>query len=76
MNDGWATDTEKRCRKAKNADGSAKWNPSDPVNGIPHGDWCAKTNSAATADCHDAYQRKSFHAFQAYTVKSDHCSVL
>src|SRR5204863_499776 len=30
---------------------STKWNPSDPVNGLPTGDWCAATNSAATAGC-------------------------
>src|SRR6201999_3739145 len=41
---GWATDTEKRCRKAA----GNKWNPSDPSgNGLPPGDWCAKDNLPA-----------------------------
>jgi hypothetical protein len=66
--DGWATMTEKRCRK------STKWKPMDPDNaGLPNGDWCAATNSKATATCHDAYQSKSFHAFQAFKLKTDHC---
>jgi hypothetical protein len=42
---------------------TANWNPSDPVNGLPKGDWCARTNSPATTDCHDAWQGRSFHAF-------------
>jgi hypothetical protein len=66
--DGWATMTEKRCRK------SSKWDPMKADNaGLPNGDWCAATNSKATATCHDAYQSKSFHAFQAYKIKTDHC---
>lgn len=69
--DGWATDTEKRCRK------SAKWDPSkDDQSGLPPGDWCAATNSAATASCHDSYHSVSYHAFQAFKVKSDHCAAL
>jgi hypothetical protein len=70
IQDGWATMTEKRCRK------SSKWNPSDPVNGLPHGDWCAATNSPATSQCHDAYRGTSFQAYQAFKVKSAHCPVL
>jgi hypothetical protein len=67
--DGWATMTEKRCRM------SSKWDPTKPDNaGLPNGDWCAATNSKATATCHDAYQSKSFHAFQAFKIKKDHCT--
>ena len=40
------------------------------------GDWCAKTNSKATADCHDAYRSETFHAFQAFNVKSTFCKAL
>jgi hypothetical protein len=47
---------------------TAKWNPSDPVNGLPHGDWCAATNSPATADCHDALRGISFHAFSGAKI--------
>ena len=66
----WATATETRCRK------SALWNPSDPANGLPMGDWCAATNGPATPTCHDAYLSKSFHAFQAFKVKTEHCAAL
>ena len=53
---------------------SAKWDPTKrDGSGIPKGDWCAATNSPATATCHDAYQSKSFHAFQAFKVAKDHC---
>jgi len=66
--DGWATMTEKRCRK------SSKWDPKKADNaGLPMGDWCAATNSPATATCHDAYLSKSFHAFQAFKIAKDHC---
>jgi hypothetical protein len=66
--DGWATMTEKRCRK------SSRWDPKKPNSeGLPNGDWCAATNSPATATCHDAYQSKSFRAFQAFKVRKDHC---
>ena len=64
---GWATETETRCRK------SPKWDPKHPKEGLPMGDWCAATNSAATPDCHDAYQSKSFHAFQSFRIKTEHC---
>jgi len=60
--------TEKRCRK------SSKWDPMKADNaGLPMGDWCAKTNKPADDKCHDAYQSKSFHAFQAFKIKKDHC---
>jgi hypothetical protein len=42
---------------------TAKWNPADPMNGLPRGDWCAATNSPATASCHDAWRGISFHVF-------------
>ncbi len=71
ITDGWATATETRCRK------SAKWNPSKAdQSGLPMGDWCAATNSKATASCHDAYLSTSFHAFQAFKIKTDHCAAL
>ena len=71
ITDGWATMTEKRCRK------SPKWNPQAPDNaGLPMGDWCAATNGPATPTCHDAYLSKSFHALQAFKIKTDHCTAL
>jgi hypothetical protein len=48
---------------------TAQWNPADPVNGLPMGDWCAKTNGPATADCHDAWRGISFHAFSGAKIK-------
>ena len=68
--DGWSTSFDKRCRASTNP---SQWNPSDPVNGIPHGDWCAATNSPATANCHDAYMSHSFHAFAGFPVKANVC---
>jgi hypothetical protein len=52
----------------------AGWNPSDPVNGLPHGDWCAKTNSKATADCHDAFRNETWQAFQGFNISDDTCT--
>ncbi|MBM4362548.1 MAG: hypothetical protein FJ104_07690, partial [Deltaproteobacteria bacterium] len=65
---GWATDTNRTCRS------NAAFDPRNPTTGLPKGDWCAKTNSAATADCHDAYRSTSFHAFQAYKIKDETCA--
>jgi hypothetical protein len=48
---------------------TSKWNPADPTNGLPKGDWCAKTNSPATADCHDSWRSISFHAFAGAKIK-------
>jgi hypothetical protein len=48
---------------------TANWNPNDPVNGLPQGDWCAATNSAATASCHDAWQGRSFQAFAGSKIR-------
>jgi hypothetical protein len=67
---GWATDTDQRCR------GSAKWNPKDSTNGLPPGDWCAATNSAATPSCHDAFKTTAFHAFQGFKVQASTCPAL
>jgi hypothetical protein len=68
--DGWGTDSDKRCRS------TSQWNPSAPGNtGIPNGNWCAATNSPATATCHDAYWNRSFHAYQAFKVRPQTCPV-
>jgi hypothetical protein len=48
-----------------------KWNPADPVNGLPRGDWCAATNSPASDGCHDAWQSKSFHVFAGAKIALD-----
>jgi hypothetical protein len=68
--DGFGTDADKRCRS------SSQWNPSAPGNtGIPHGNWCAATNSPATDTCHDAFWNRSFHAYQAFKVRPQTCAV-
>lgn len=59
---GWTLD--KTCRSG------AQWNPKDPVNGIPPGDWCATTNAPATKDCHDAWHSVSYSAFQAFPIQT------
>lgn len=64
---GWA-DSQGRCR------GVSQWNPSDPINGLPQGDWCAATNSPKTSDCHDAYKSKSFHVFSGFNIKDGVCT--
>lgn len=48
----------------------SRWNPSDATNGLPKGDWCAATNSAATASCHDAWRSESFHTFASFPIKA------
>jgi hypothetical protein len=69
---GFGTDADKRCR----APGPGKWDPSKADNaGLPMGNWCAATNSAATATCHDAWRSRSFHAFQGFKVKPTTCPV-
>jgi hypothetical protein len=50
---------------------TAKWNPNDSTNGLPLGDWCAKTNSPATADCHDAWQGRTFQVFAGAKIQLD-----
>jgi hypothetical protein len=60
----WNPDT-KSCR-------SATWNPTAAGNaGIPKGDWCAATNSAATATCHDAWRSESFHVYAGAKIQVD-----
>jgi hypothetical protein len=66
--DGWSTSSDKRCRASTNP---KHWNPSDPTNGLPPGDWCAETSDKPTASCHDAYRSDSFHAFQGFPIKLD-----
>jgi hypothetical protein len=58
------SDNDTSCRS------SAKWNPSDPANGLPMGDWCAATNSPATVDCHDAYRSRTFHVYAGAKIKT------
>lgn len=60
---GWVGATDKWCR------GSTKWDPTTPATGLPMGDWCAATNSAATPSCHDAYKSFSYHVFAGFPVK-------
>ncbi len=51
---------------------TSKWDPKKADNaGLPKGDWCAATNSAATATCHDAWLSKSFHTFAGAKIKVD-----
>jgi hypothetical protein len=54
----------------------SKWNPLDPVRGIPTGDWCATTNEAAQGDCHDALESLSYATFQAFPIQDGTCSPL
>jgi hypothetical protein len=57
--DGWLTADEKSCK-------TANWNPAAPNDeGLPRGDWCAVTNSPATATCHDAVR---FHERATYAA--------
>jgi hypothetical protein len=70
---GWAKSTS-QGGWGNNCSGSPKWDPSLPDDaGLPDGDWCSKTNSAATATCHDAYLSESFSAGQAFPVKAGVC---
>lgn len=65
---GWSTSADKRCRAPTNA---KTWNPSDPINGLPMGDWCAATNAKSDANCHDAYASVSYHSFAGANIKLD-----
>ena len=57
-----------------NCRGSPLWNPSaEDHSGLPHGDWCARTNGPATADCHDAFRSETFQAFQAFPIRAETC---
>lgn len=53
--------------------GSPKWDPADPVNGLPMGDYCTATHGDATPECHDAYRSRSFGAMAAFPVKAASC---
>jgi opacity protein-like surface antigen len=73
--DGWANDSPTgwglNCRGAPN------WDPSLPDDaGLPMGDWCSKTNEAATTTCHDAYLSESYATGQAFKVKPDTCPLM
>jgi hypothetical protein len=48
---------------------TSKWNPSDATSGLPKGDWCAATNSAATDDCHDAWRSTAFQVFAGAKIQ-------
>ena len=70
IEDGWAVQTDGKwnCRN------SPKWNPALPDDaGLPQGDWCSKTNEAATASCHDAYRSLTYSAGQAFNIKDGTC---
>lgn len=54
---------ELACRNNSN------WDPRDPVKRIPPGDWCARTNSEANGDCHDAWKSVSYSTFQAFPIQ-------
>ena len=50
----------------------SSWNPSKADgSGLPAGDWCAATNSPATATCHDAFRSTNFHTFAGANIKLD-----
>jgi hypothetical protein len=72
--DGWtltANDKgESRCRD------NTKWKPTDSVDGIPPGDWCATTNSPRTDTCHDAWKSVSYSTFQAFPIQDNPCPPL
>ena len=58
------------------ADGTSckgeRWDPQAPNNeGLPVGDWCAATNSPATATCHDAFKLREEITFAATKLKVD-----
>jgi hypothetical protein len=69
---GWANPSDtnwgNRCSK------SPLWNPDDPVNGLPMGDWCSATNSEATRECHDSWRSVSYSAMQAFPVRDGACT--
>ena len=68
MADGFAGDWGNFCR------GSPLWNPT-VHSGLPHGDWCASTNSPATEACHDAFRFDGFQVFQAFPVMDTTCGL-
>jgi hypothetical protein len=60
----------------------ANWDPTKQNDeGLPLGDWCAATNSPATASCHDAFRAKFLQVFaaapiQSYQPYSDTCGFI
>jgi len=70
IDQGFSTAADKRCRATGKFDGSKPNNE-----GLPMGNWCAATNSAATPTCHDAWRSRSFHAFQGFKIKTSPCPV-
>jgi hypothetical protein len=61
---------------ARNCRGDPKWNPREPVTGLPRGDWCSTTNGPADDGCHDALQSISYATFQAFPIRDGSCSAL
>lgn len=47
------------------------WDPTKPDTGLPMGDWCAETNSAATQQCHNAFRSISYATFQGFKIKEN-----
>jgi len=67
---GWAA----RTPDGANCRGGSKWNPALPDDaGLPPGDWCSRSNSAATATCHDAYRSLTYGAGQGFKIKDGTC---
>jgi hypothetical protein len=70
--EGWAC----HSRAGANCRGGSKWNPSLPHDaGLPMGDRCSRTNSPATATCHDAYPFITRGAEQAFKIKDGTCAL-
>jgi hypothetical protein len=57
----------------KNCRMSDKWNPKEPIEGLPSGDWCAATNSRATPECHDAFRVENWQTFQGFPIRDATC---
>ncbi|HEY6557916.1 MAG TPA: hypothetical protein VI072_11615, partial [Polyangiaceae bacterium] len=61
----------------KNCRGAPAWDPAaENDTGLPRGDWCSRTNSPATATCHDAYFSESYSTGQAFKIKDGTCGLL
>lgn len=67
---GWNMDATS-CRSD-----ATRWNPTDPINGLPPGDWCAATNSKASDTCHDAWKSVSYSTFQGFPIQPGTCAAL
>lgn len=60
---GFLSEDRNRCA-------SSSWDPQAANNaGLPLGDWCAATNSPATASCHDAFRYVDRLTFSATKVR-------